>query len=118
MHLRLVFSNFTEYIKEHEYTDDSLIPYISEEEAKFFTDKVLNELEIDKEDIESFELERYWKYESDYKAEIGCKCECPDMEKLLRIADIWKNTPLDIYSSWNMPDNKMKYKLCFVWINC
>lgn len=116
IYMRFFFSEFTNYIKTHEYTESSIIPYISADEAELLLQKVLNDLEISEENIEDSSLERYWKWESDYVASLCCKlCDYPDMEKLLRIADVWERIGSNsIMSSWNMPDNTMRYKLMFV----
>ncbi len=111
----MFFSNFPEWVKENEYMEDSVIPPVSEEEAKVLAEKALSILEISDEDIESFTIERYWKWESDVEAVVVCRREgYPEREKLLKLGTVWKDFSDNILSTSMMPENKMMDKLEFI----
>ena len=113
--ISMIFSNFSEWVKENEYTENSVIPPVSEEEAKVLAEKALSILEISDEDIESFTIERYWKWESDVEAVVVCRGDrYPEKEKLLKLGTVWEEFPDDILSTSMMPENEMMNKLEFI----
>ena len=118
--IRMIFSNFYEWVKDNEYTEDAKIPPVSEEEAKVLAEKALSILEISDEDIERFTIERYWKWESDVEAVVVCRGEeYPEKEKLLKLGTVWKDFSDNILSTSMMPENKMMnmLELIDIWLN-